>query len=112
MKKEATITRYSMKEIEGRRAHGESRSDLPRVRAKSEADLERDIASDPDWYGEPAEWYKAAGAVMPITKQALSLRLDTDVLEWFRSQGPGYQTRINAVLRAFVARQSGRMSPR
>jgi len=34
-------------------------------------------------------------------KASISLRLDADVLEWFRSLGPGYQTRINAVLRAF-----------
>ncbi len=35
------------------------------------------------------------------TKTSVALRIDTDVLEWFRSQGPGYQTRMNAVLRAF-----------
>lgn len=35
------------------------------------------------------------------TKAAVSLRLDQDVLEWFKGQGPGYQTKINAVLRAF-----------
>lgn len=34
-------------------------------------------------------------------KTAISLRLEQDVLEWFKAQGPGYQTRINAVLRAF-----------
>lgn len=34
-------------------------------------------------------------------KAAISLRLDADVLEWFKAQGPGYQTRINSVLRAF-----------
>lgn len=34
-------------------------------------------------------------------KSAISLRLDQDVLEWFKNQGPGYQTRMNAVLRAF-----------
>lgn len=34
-------------------------------------------------------------------KTSIALRVDADVLEWFRSQGPGYQTRINAVLRAF-----------
>lgn len=34
-------------------------------------------------------------------KTSISLRLDTDVLEWYKAQGPGYQTRINAVLRAF-----------
>jgi uncharacterized protein (DUF4415 family) len=34
-------------------------------------------------------------------KASISLRLDVDVLEWFKSHGPGYQTRMNAVLRAF-----------
>ena len=34
-------------------------------------------------------------------KEAISLRIDPDVLAWFKAQGPGYQTRINAVLRAF-----------
>jgi uncharacterized protein (DUF4415 family) len=32
----------------------------------------------------------------------LSLRLDSDILDWFKQQGPGYQTRINAVLRAYA----------
>ena len=35
------------------------------------------------------------------SKSLVSLRVDQDVLEWFKSQGTGYQTRINAVLRAF-----------
>jgi uncharacterized protein (DUF4415 family) len=35
------------------------------------------------------------------TKASISLRVDQDVLEWFKAQGPGYQTRINTVLRAF-----------
>jgi hypothetical protein len=34
-------------------------------------------------------------------KGLISLRIDQDVIEWFKAQGPGYQTRINAVLRAF-----------
>jgi uncharacterized protein (DUF4415 family) len=34
-------------------------------------------------------------------KKSISLRVDEDVLEWYKAQGPGYQTRINAVLRAF-----------
>ena len=35
------------------------------------------------------------------SKASISLRVDADILEWFKAQGPGYQTRINAVLRAF-----------
>ncbi len=34
-------------------------------------------------------------------KAAISLRVDADILEWFKAQGPGYQTRINAILRAY-----------
>ncbi|MDZ4814293.1 MAG: BrnA antitoxin family protein [Pseudomonadota bacterium] len=41
------------------------------------------------------------GLQLQLPKSAISLRLDQDVLEWFKTQGPGYQTRINAVLRAF-----------
>ena len=41
------------------------------------------------------------GLHLQPAKSAISLRVDQDVLEWFKTQGPGYQTRINAVLRAF-----------
>jgi uncharacterized protein (DUF4415 family) len=34
-------------------------------------------------------------------KTSISLRLDAEVLKWLKAQGPGYQTRINAILRAF-----------
>jgi uncharacterized protein (DUF4415 family) len=88
------------------RARGESRTDLARVDAKTEAELERDIASDPDWKDVPPDWFKDAIPVQPGTKKLLSLRVDPDVLEWFRAQGPGYQTRMNAVLRAFMTAAS------
>ncbi len=42
-----------------------------------------------------------AGLKPAPSKSLVSLRVDQDVLEWFKSQGAGYQTRINAVLRAF-----------
>ncbi len=41
------------------------------------------------------------GLVPLPSKSSISLRVDQDVLEWFKAQGPGYQTRINTVLRAF-----------
>lgn len=41
------------------------------------------------------------GLKVASAKASVSLRIDADVLEWFKSQGPGYQTRMNAVLRAF-----------
>ena len=42
------------------------------------------------------------GLVPLPPKTAISLRLDADVLAWFKAVGPGYQTRINAVLRAYM----------
>ncbi|HEY2133627.1 MAG TPA: BrnA antitoxin family protein [Acetobacteraceae bacterium] len=45
---------------------------------------------------------------LPQPKQAISLRIDQDILTWFRDRGPGYQTRMNAVLRAFVDAQQGK----
>jgi uncharacterized protein (DUF4415 family) len=84
------------------RARGQSKSDLARVRAMTEEELEAAIASDPDWKDIPADWFKDAIPVLPGPKKLLSLRVDPDVLEWFRAQGPGYQTRMNAVLRAYM----------
>jgi uncharacterized protein (DUF4415 family) len=43
-------------------------------------------------------------------KQAVTMRLDADVLEWFREQGKGYQTRINRLLRAYMLAQQRRHS--
>jgi len=102
MKREGNIVRYSADELRAMRARGESQTDWARVRAKTEEELERDIASDPDWADVPADWYLHAVAVMPVPKKALSLRLDQELVDWFKQQGPGYQTRINAVLRAYV----------
>jgi uncharacterized protein (DUF4415 family) len=42
-----------------------------------------------------------SGLRAPPRKASISLRIDADVLEWFKAQGSGYQTRINAVLRAY-----------
>lgn len=53
-------------------------------------------------FGIPDDWYEKAYLVVPPSKERISIRLDEDVLEFFRSQGRGYQSRINAVLRAFV----------
>ena len=102
MEKERDTRRYTAAELEDLRSRGESLTDWARVRAKSEEELERDIAADPDFAGMRADWFEAAKAVMPAPKKMLSLRLDADVVDWFRQQGPGYQTRMNAVLKAFM----------
>ncbi|MEM7536062.1 MAG: BrnA antitoxin family protein [Chloroflexota bacterium] len=42
---------------------------------------------------------------LPKSKPMISIRIDADVLEWFKAQGAGYQTRMNAVLRLYMERQ-------
>jgi uncharacterized protein (DUF4415 family) len=58
----------------------------------------------------PSDFWDQASIVEPTSKQAISLRVDTDVLGWFKRQGPRYQSRINAVLRSYMTqrRQSSR----
>ena len=51
------------------------------------------------------EFFRKAKLVMPPGKRQVTLRIDADVLEWFRSRGKGYQSRMNAVLRAYVETQ-------
>lgn len=48
------------------------------------------------------EFFKRATIRMPKRKQAISLRLDPEVIQYFKRQGKGYQTRMNAVLKAYV----------
>lgn len=98
-------SRVEGREMPGRRKSG---TDLDRVRALSNDELKQQIAADPDFRDIPRDWFEAAEAVMPVAKKLLSLRIDSDVVEWFRSQGPGYQTRINAVLKAFMAESQRR----
>jgi uncharacterized protein (DUF4415 family) len=83
------------------RRKGAARTDWAKVDAMSAAALEAAIAADPDERGATADWTRAVKGVPP-RKQPIKLRVDADVLAWFRSTGKGYQTRINNVLRAFV----------
>lgn len=104
---DGNIRRYSADELRAMAARGESKSDWQAVRDMTEAELEAAIAADPDWKDVPADWYKDAIPVTPGPKKLLSLRLDPDVVEWFREQGPRYQTRMNAVLRAYMRARAG-----
>jgi len=67
----------------------------------TEEQIEEAIRRDPDSDTAKFDWSKAM-LVVPRRKEAISIRLDEDVLSYFKSLGSGYQTRINAVLRHFV----------
>jgi uncharacterized protein (DUF4415 family) len=95
--------RVLLEQPDGSYRPAEGHTDWARVDATSEAELAAAIAADPeDPANDPGFWERAE-VVYPATKERVTLRLDRDVLAWFRSQGQGYQTRINAVLRAYMA---------
>jgi uncharacterized protein (DUF4415 family) len=68
--------------------------------------VRRGIEEDPDARITDENFWKNAKLVMPRLKETMTIRLDADVLRWFRKQGKGYQTRINAVLRSYVRAQA------
>lgn len=82
--------------------------DLPPLTKQQRAELKR-LASLPDDeidFSDIPEldeaWFAEAEVWTPPAKKQITLRLDEDIVAYFKEQGKGYQTRMNAVLRAFV----------
>ena len=85
---------------------------MPRKKRSSQSDWARvdtmsDTAID---YSEITElgdeFWKNAQLIMPENKIKVTMRLDPDVMNWFKSQGKGYQTKINAVLKSYIEAHS------
>jgi uncharacterized protein (DUF4415 family) len=102
MKKQGNIVSYSADELAAMRERGEGRCDWAKVDATTDADLDRLIAEDGEEAPLAADWATALVVGLPKRKQHLNLRIDADVVAWFKGQGKGYQTRMNAVLRAYM----------
>jgi uncharacterized protein (DUF4415 family) len=78
------------------------KTDWKKVDKLTDADIEAAVAKDPDWVElEDIDWSEAV-LVIPKKKKAISIRLDQDVLDYFKQEGPGYQRRMNAVLRSYM----------
>jgi uncharacterized protein (DUF4415 family) len=91
------ITRVTLEEA--KRLKDET--DYARLDAMTDEDIEKAVADDPDAAPLDIDWTKAR-LVLPPGKDNVTLRVDRDVLEWFRSTGKGFHTRMNAVLRAYM----------
>ncbi len=84
-------------EVEGSRAVFGAHQQISRVI------VERAAKSDPD--AAPIlgnEWFRTAKLVLTERKVPISLRMDREVVEWFKAHGKRYQSRMNAVLKAYV----------
>jgi uncharacterized protein (DUF4415 family) len=99
MKKERIVTRRW-----GDRRKG--KTDWARLDAMTDEEVEASIANDPDWAEfKDIDWSDAV-LVIPVRKKAISIRVDEDVLDYFKSEGDGYQRRINAVLRSYMQQKT------
>jgi len=92
--------RASAEEIARRIARGEGRTDWKRVKAMKQSEVER--LADEEEGKLPKGWEEKVVLGIPAPTKDIHIRLDADIVDWFKSRGKGYQTRINAVLRAFV----------
>ena len=98
MKKENIITRRW-----GDRRKG--KTDWAAVDALTDEDIAKAVANDPDAVPIDVDWSDAV-LVIPAKKKAISIRLDEDVLAFFKSEGDGYQRRMNAVLRSYMVQKA------
>jgi uncharacterized protein (DUF4415 family) len=104
MTKSEHTVRYTSDELRQMRERGEDRTDWARVDAMTEEELEASI----DYEEEGEIDWSTLQVGFPGPKQQLTVRFDSDVIAWFKAQGAGYQTRMNAVLRSYVDAQRKR----
>ena len=91
------MTRVTLEEA--KRLKG--KTDYARLDAMTDEDIAKAVAEDPDAAPLDIDWTKAR-LVLPPGKENVTLRVDRDVLAWFRATGKGFHTRMNAVLRAYM----------
>lgn len=101
MARKTNIKQFTAEELAAKAKRGESLSDWAKADALTEDALEAAIKSDPDEADLIFDWSKAT-IEMPQAKACLNMRIDKDVLEFFRNTGRGYQSKINAILRTYV----------
>ncbi len=103
MQKSKNIKSYSEKHIKELRQTGKSKTDWDRVRSLTEREVKKAITQDADaaLSPKPEDWDDLMVSVTP-PKEPLYMRVDADVLAWYRDQGRGYQATINAVLRSYM----------
>jgi uncharacterized protein (DUF4415 family) len=82
---------------------GKGRTDWKRVDALTDEHIGQAIEDDPDTFEPEPAWLQRAMILRPgQPKIRVTAYFDQEVVEWFRAQGRGYQTRMNAVLRAYM----------
>jgi uncharacterized protein (DUF4415 family) len=81
------------------------KTDWARVDSLSDEEIAKAVANDPDAAPVDIDWSSAILVASP-RKTAISIRVDEDVLDFFKKEGDGYQRRINAVLRSYMQQKT------
>jgi len=81
------------------------KTDWAALDALTDEDIEAAVRNDPDAVPLDIDWSDGV-VVMPAKKKAISIRIDEDVLDFFKSEGDGYQRRMNAVLRSYMQQKA------
>ena len=110
MRKNERITRGTAEDLKQHLPATTSQSDWVAADAMTQIEIER-LANEEDG-PLPDGWESTIELAIPERKQDVHIRLDPAVLRWFKAQGPGYQTRINAVLRSFVHAREAAVAPK
>lgn len=82
------------------------KTDFEKLRNTTDEEIEAQIKNDPDW-SDDWNWGEAV-LVMPPKKKPISIRVDEDVLDFFKHEGGQYQRRINAVLRSYMQQKKAK----
>jgi uncharacterized protein (DUF4415 family) len=81
------------------------RTDWAALDALTDEQIEEAVLNDPDAVPLDIDWSDGV-VVMPAKKKAISIRIDEDVLDFFKNEGDGYQGRMNAVLRSYMLQKA------
>lgn len=95
---------------DGQLERRKSKTDWAAFDALTDEQINASIANDPDW-SDDWNWSDAV-LVIPPKKKAISIRVDEDVLDYFKHEGAGYQRRMNAVLRSYMEQKSKKSKKR
>ena len=97
---EPSIVRRSLRDLKSEPLTEEEQAQLKALEAMSDEEAERRVAEDPDAMPFDEAFWATAEIVRP--KVPVSIRLDPEIIAYFKAAGPGYQSRINAVLANYV----------
>ena len=96
------IVRHTTEELKEMARRGKTTTDWKRVKAMKDEDIIIDRDS-PEITAEM--WRNAVVTDRRPPKKNITLRIDPEIIDWFKAGGKGYQTRMNAVLRVFIEMQ-------